>query len=330
MAQVQYQLVDHQLNNLPGLSSLPDEITIPGYAEPSEFCEPRHPDVVFPIDAVRKMAGHLVWNAKKGLLFHGPTGSGKSFLMRQFNAYLNRPVFYVTGHRTLEYEDLLGTKEIVDGDTITLDGPLVQAAQMPYATFLFEEIDRAPSNVSVSLNPILDGFDIVHTLDNGRRIKQAEGFRVMATANTAGLGDLSGDYNSANVMDTSTLRRFWGHMQWYVEPDEEFNILRKAVSQTFKDEQLRKSITFANDVRYLHTGRDVDASPEAQSAGVGNAIHTTMSTDTLIEFWRAIEIFSDVPNPIDYALRLVLTSKCTEECAMAIHRLADAQFAGDI
>lgn len=330
MAMVNYELVDHQLNKFPGLSSLPDEITLPGYAEPNEFCEPRHPDVVFPVDVVRPMAGHVAWNTNKGLLFAGPRGAGKSFPMRQFNAYLNRPVFYITGHKSLEYEDLLGTKEIVDGDTITLDGPLVQAAQMPYATFLFEEIDRAPSNVSVSLNPVLDGYDIIHTLDNGRRIKQAEGFRIMATANTVGLGDLTGDYNSANVMDTSTLERFWCHSLWYAKPEEEFTILRRAVSPTFKDEQLRKSITFANDVRYLHTGKDVEASPEAQAAGVGHAIHTTVSTRTLIEFWRAIEIFSDVPNPIDYALRLVLTSKCTEECATAIHRLADAQFAGDI
>lgn len=327
------KMVEHQINKLPGLESLPDEITIPGLSEPNDFVPKKDPNCVFPIETFRILAGFFASERPGGLLIRGPSGSGKSYLTRQFHAYTNRPMFYGTGYKTLEYEDLMATKEIVDGDTVAISGPLLQAVEMAsagMATFLFEEIDRAPSATSVALNPVLDGYPIINTLDGGRRIEQSPGFKIVATANTAGYGDVTGEFNSAVVMDESVLRRFWCHVHWYVDPDMEFQVLRRAVDPQYEDENLRKSIAFANDVRYLHAGRDNEASASAQGDAGRDAIHTTISTDTLLQFWHVMEIFSGVPNPIEHALKLVLTNKCTPECAEVIHRLADAQFAGDI
>jgi len=326
-------LVEHQLNKLPGLSSLPDDITLPGLAEPNDYVPARDRNCVFPLDTVRVLAGFFTKQRPGGLLVTGPTGSGKSYLTRQFHAWLNRPMFYATGYEESELDDLYGSREIFDGDTITIPGPLMQAVEMAVqgmATFLYEEIDRAKTGTSVGLNPILDGHPIVSPLEGGRRINQPPGFKIIATSNTAGYGDVTGDYNSAKVMDSSVLRRFWCYQHWYVDPDTEFNILRQAVDSQYEDENLRKSIAVANDVRYLHAGRDHEASQSAQADQGRNAIHTTISTDTLLEFWHVMEIFSGVPNPIEHALRLVVTNKCTPECAETIHRLADAQFAGDV
>lgn len=317
------------LNQLPGLESIPDGITIPGYKKANDYVPKKDPNYIFRLDDVRIITGHLTSQYPAGMLFVGPKGSGKSSAIHQLHAYTNRPLLYISGHSSLEYEDMLATKEIVDGDTIALDGPLLQAAQMPYSTFLFEEVDRARSCVSVALNPVLDGYDIVNTLDNGRRVRPAEGFRVMATANTNGQGDISGDYNSAVAMDTSFLDRVLCHEVWYPSPEEEFSILRKAVDPQIGDDEIRKSITFANDVRYLYTNRDKEASPAAQALSVGGAIHMTVSTRSLAYLWEQMSIYPNVSSPIIHALKLVVTNKCTPECAQAIEQLALAQFAGE-
>lgn len=323
------KMVNIPLNTLPGLEALPDDVTLPGYSETNNYIPDKDPNYIFRLDDVRVLFGHLTSDTRNGLLFTGPKGCGKSSVFHQLHAYLNRPLFYINGHASLEFEDLLGTKEIVDGDTITMDGPLVQAAQMPYATFLFEEVDRARSSVSVSMNPILDGYDIVHTLDSGRKIKPAAGFNCWFTSNTNGQGDLSGDYNSANVMDTSFLDRNWCYEGWYPSPEDEFKILRQSVDPEIADEQLHQSVAFANDVRYLYTRRDAEASSTAQQLGVGETIHATVSTRALVMIWEIMSIFPMVDNPIAHALKLAVTSKCTPECAEAIQRLAEASFAGD-
>lgn len=321
---------DKPLNALPGLESIPDGVTVPGLVEANDYVPSKDPNYVFRIDDVRVVIGHMMSEGPEALLLTGPRGTGKSSVIRQLHAYLNRPLFYASGHQSLEWEDLLGTKEIVDGDTFTTNGPLVQAAEMPYATFLFEEVDRARATVSVSLNPVLDGYGIVHTLDAGRRIQPQQGFRFMATANTNGQGDLTGDYNSSVVMDTSFIDRTWCHEVWYPSPEEEFAILRQAVDSAIGDEELHRSIAFANDVRYLYVGRDQQASDGARSLGVGESIHTTVSTRALIMLWQVITVFPNVDSPIIHALKLVVTNKCTSECAEAIERLAEAQFAGGV
>lgn len=322
-------LVQIPLNTLPGLETLPPEVAFDGYADPNAFVPAKNPDYVFRLADVRVIIGFLMSDSTDGLLLHGEHGSGKSSVIHQLHAYLNRPLFYISGHRSLEFEDLLGQKEIIDGDTITLDGPLLQAASLPHSTFLFEEVDRAPSQVSVALNPILDGYPIVNALDSGTRVVPAEGFKIMFTGNTSGMGDMTGSYNSAVVMDKSFLDRVLAHEVWYPEPEQEFAILRRSVEANVGDDLLRRSIKFANDIRYIYCERNNDVSDKARAMEVHNTISDTISTRALIRIWKTMLTFPNVDRPIIYALRLAVTSKCAPECAEAIEKIAEAHFADD-
>jgi len=127
------------------------------------------------------------------LLLFGDRGSGKSSTLRQFPRHLHLPLFSVSGHRRLEWEDLLGVKEIVDGDTITMDGPLIQAWRVG-ATFLFEEIDRAPEETSIGLNPILDGYPLINVLNGGEIIPRMAGAGVPQRRTPMVPGDVRGEY----------------------------------------------------------------------------------------------------------------------------------------
>ena len=313
-----------QLNTLPGLEMLPDEIVyneaVPGHPNVPE----KDPDYVFRVEDVRVLYGFLNYDGSEGLLFKGPTGSGKSSVVWQLHAYLNRPLFYINGSEDLEYADLVGTKEVVSGNTMTLDGPLVRAAGTPHASFLFEEMDRASAEVSVALNPLLDGYGISSVLDQ-QVYRTEHGFKFIATANTAGFGDITGDYNTANVLDKSFLNRLWTHDVWYAPEDIEFEILRKRVDPAIDDEHIRQSIRLANDVRYLYTGKDDAATSPAQS--FTGQIDTTFSTRTLTMFWSAMELFQ-VDKPIEYALNLVIANQCSAACKEAIQQIAEAHFSG--
>ncbi|NKC01816.1 MAG: AAA domain-containing protein [Pseudomonadales bacterium] len=313
-----------QLNTLPGLESLPDEVvyeeSMPGHPNVPE----KDPDYVFRIDDVRVIYGFLNHDGSEGLLFKGPTGSGKSSVIWQMHAYLGRPLFYINGSVDLEYTDLVGTKEVIEGNTMTLDGPLVRAAGTPHASFLFEEMDRAPAEVSVALNPLLDGYGISSVLD--QQVYTTEhGFKLIATANTGGGGDITGDYNTANILDKSFLDRFWTHDVWYSGEDIEFKILRKRVSPSIEDEHIRQSIRLANDIRYLYTGKDESASSSAQS--FAGHIDATFSTRTLASFWSVMELFQ-VDKPVEYALNLVIANQCSDPCKEAIQQIAEAHFSG--
>lgn len=57
----------------------------------------------------------------------GPSGSGKTSSICQLAARLNYPVFEVTGHNRLEFQDLVGHHSVQNG-TMTFEyGPLALA-----------------------------------------------------------------------------------------------------------------------------------------------------------------------------------------------------------
>ena len=67
-----------------------------------------------------------VWfmNKLDPLYLYGPTGSGKTSLIKQLAARLNYPIFEVTGHARLEFADLCGHISLHDGSMRYEYGPL--------------------------------------------------------------------------------------------------------------------------------------------------------------------------------------------------------------
>lgn len=321
-------MIPIQLNTLPGLESLPDSVTVLGNPEPVPFSPPRDPDYVFSVDVIRPILGWMLYDSPDMLLLFGERGAGKSSTLRQFHAYLNLPLFAETGHLNLEFVDLLGLKEIVDGDTITIDGPLVQAWRAG-ATFLFEEIDRAPAATSVALNPLLDGYPLVNLLNGGEVIPRISGARIAATANTNGSGDTRGDYNTANILDQSLMDRSQAVRVEYPLPAQEFALLKKKLGDAIPDDMLHQSIAFANDIRYLHAGRTDRLSGRVQSSMVPT-METTLSTRSLVRLWNLVVLYASVEKPLFYALEIAVTNKVSDVCAEAIKKIAEAHFVGGV
>ena len=133
----------------------------------------------------------------------GETGNGKTFNFEQAAASLGIELVAVNFTAQTDEDDLIGGFRLVGGDTVWVDGPVLEAMKRG-ACLLLDEVDLATEPV-MALQSVLQGKPyFVKKL--GRLVTPAPGFKVVATANTKGDGD--GDYAYTNVLNKAFLDRF--------------------------------------------------------------------------------------------------------------------------
>ena len=135
----------------------------------------------------------------------GLSGNGKTLMVKELCARLNRE--FVRANITVETDedDLIGGFRLLNGETVWHDGPVVTAMKRG-SILLLDEIDLA-SNKIMCLQPVLEGSSI-YLKKIGKWVHPAEGFNIIATANTKGQGSEDGRFIGTNVMNESFLERF--------------------------------------------------------------------------------------------------------------------------
>ena len=114
----------------------------------------------------------------------GLSGNGKTFSVEQACAQLGRELIRVNITIETDEDDLVGGFRLVDGNTAWHNGPVIEALERG-AVLLLDEIDLA-SNKILCLQSILEGKG-VFLKKIGKWVKPADGFQVIATANTLSL-----------------------------------------------------------------------------------------------------------------------------------------------
>ena len=139
------------------------------------------------------------------LFITGLSGNGKTLMVQEVCARLKRE--YVRANITIETDedDLIGGFRLLNGETVWHDGPVVTAMKRG-ALLLLDEIDLA-SNKIMCLQPVLEGSSI-YIKKIGKWVHPANGFNVIATANTKGQGSDDGRFIGTNIMNESFLERF--------------------------------------------------------------------------------------------------------------------------
>jgi hypothetical protein len=135
----------------------------------------------------------------------GLSGNGKTMMIEQACAKANKHYIRVQITPETDEDDLIGGFRLVNGETVFAEGPVIKAMKQG-ALLLIDELDRG-SNKIMCLQGVLEGKPVL-IKKTGEIVTPAEGFNVMATANTKGKGSEDGRFIAANIIDEAFLERF--------------------------------------------------------------------------------------------------------------------------
>ena len=208
----------------------------------------------------------------------GLSGNGKTFGVEQACAQLGRELIRVNITIETDEDDLIGGFRLVDGATVWHNGPVIEALQRG-AILLLDEVDLA-SNKILCLQSILEGKG-VFLKKIGTFVKPADGFNVIATANTKGKGSEDGRFIGTNVLNEAFLERFpVTFEQSYPAPATEQKILEGvAMDLGVEDSDFCKRL--------------VDWADIIRKTFYDGGIEEIISTRRLVHIIRAYSIFND-------------------------------------
>ena len=188
----------------------------------------------------------------------GLSGNGKTMGVTQACAEAKKELIRVNITIETDEDDLLGGYRLKDGQTVWQNGPVIEAMERG-ALLLLDEIDLA-SNKIMCLQPILEGSGIYVKKIN-KFVKPANGFNVVATANTKGQGSDDGKFIGTNVLNEAFLERFpITFEQKYPTAKVEEKILVGTLAKTGKKDAnfCKKLVTWADVIRKTYFDGGVD------------------------------------------------------------------------
>jgi hypothetical protein len=188
----------------------------------------------------------------------GLSGNGKTMGVTQACAENKRELIRVNITIETDEDDLLGGYRLKDGQTVWQNGPVIEAMERG-AVLLLDEIDLA-SNKIMCLQPILEGSG-VYVKKINKFVKPADGFNVVATANTKGQGSDDGKFIGTNVLNEAFLERFpITFEQSYPSAKIEEKILVNTLSKSGKKDAdfCKKLVTWAEVIRKTYFDGGVD------------------------------------------------------------------------
>ncbi len=188
----------------------------------------------------------------------GLSGNGKTMGVTQACAEAKKELIRVNITIETDEDDLLGGYRLKDGQTVWQNGPVIEAMERG-ALLLLDETDLA-SNKIMCLQPILEGSGVFVKKIN-KFIKPANGFNVIATANTKGQGSEDGKFIGTNVLNEAFLERF---PITFEQKYPSVNIEKKILNNTLKSygksdvKFVDKLTTWADVIRKTYFDGGVD------------------------------------------------------------------------
>ena len=274
------------------------DLQVPAFSERDEHVPDIDPAYRFnPAVTLALLAG---FSRDRRVLVQGLHGTGKSTHIEQVAARLNWPCVRVNLDGHISRLDLVGKDAVAlrDGLQVTefQEGIVPWALQRPIA-LIFDEYDAGRPDVMFVIQRLLERDGKFTLMDQNRVLRPHPFFRLFATANTLGLGNLNGLYHGAQRLNHAQIDR-WNIVAAlnYLPRDEEIAIVQARVPQ------------FANDAgRAMIDSMVAVADLTRKGFRVGD-LSTLMSPRTVITWAENVEIFHDPA----LAFRLSFVNKCDE------------------
>lgn len=234
------------------------------------------------------------------VMVQGLHGTGKSTHIEQVAARLNWPCTRVNLDGHISRLDLVGKDTIVlrDGKQVTefQEGIIPWALQRPTA-LIFDEYDAGRPDVMFVIQRILERDGKFTLLDQNKVIRPNPYFRLFATANTVGLGNLNGLYHGTQLLNHAQVDR-WNIVTTlnYLPHAEEVEIVAARV-ETMNNERDRKILSGMVALAEL-----------TRNGFAAGDLSTLMSPRTVISWAENYEIFRD----LGVSFRLSYLNKCDD------------------
>jgi cobaltochelatase CobS len=234
------------------------------------------------------------------VLVQGLHGTGKSTHVEQVAARLNWPCVRVNLDGHISRLDLVGRDAVVlrEGRQVTefQEGIVPWSLRRPVA-LVFDEYDAGRPDVMFVIQRILERDGKFTLLDQNAVITPHPAFRLFATANTIGLGNLTGMYHGSQLLNHAQIDR-WNIVATlnYLAPEEEVAIVLGRVPSLDDDRGRR-----------LVAGMVALAGMTRRGFEVGD-LSTLMSPRTVITWAENVEIFGDA----EHAFVMSFLNKCDE------------------
>lgn len=181
------------------------------------------------------------------LFISGLSGNGKTTMVEQVCAQLKREAIRVNISIETDEDDLIGGNTLVDGNVVYREGPVLTAMKRG-AVLILDEVDRG-SNKLMCLQAILEGKPYFNK-KTGETVAPANGFTIVATANTKGRGSDDGKFISAQLLDEAFLERFaiTVEQEYPTAAVEKRIILNKMDKAGYKDEDFATHLVTWSEV----------------------------------------------------------------------------------
>lgn len=234
------------------------------------------------------------------IYLYGPSGTGKTSLIKELCARLNKPLIELTCSSKLEASDLLGTYVLGKADVsdkepsmLWQDGALVRAMRSG-ALLLLNEYDLADPSQMSALNGVLEDGRIVLESHGCEVVEAQPGFSVVVTANTNGAGDNTGRYIGCAELNQAQLDRFLFVKVDYMSAEDERELLNRWSQGRIYPDFIERLVDQANELRYQF---------------VEGTINVPVTTRKLIHFLERMCLFYGSPLGESEVLEM-----CISEC----------------
>jgi cobaltochelatase CobS len=251
-----------------------------------------NPDVTLAI-----LAGFM---RDRRVMVQGLHGTGKSTHIEQVAARLNWPCVRLNLDGHISRLDLVGKDAVVlrDGQQVTefQEGIVPWALQRPVA-LIFDEYDAGRPDVMFVIQRILEQGGKFTLMDQNRVLHPHPSFRLFATANTVGLGNLNGLYHGAQRLNHAQIDR-WNIVASldYLPAEEEIAIVQARVP------------SMKNEAGHAMVRAMVAVAELTRKGFAAGDLSTLMSPRTVITWAENVEIFREPA----LAFRLSFVNKCDE------------------
>lgn len=260
------------------------------------------------------------------LMITGETGSGKTTGVLEAGAYLNWPVreYACTGdheHGSLRGQFQFKSAKPGEPPAMTFVHGALAKAMRNGEILLINEFDMGSPEELAGLNDVLAGRPLVIEENGDEIIYPHPMFRIIATGNSNGGGDETGDYAGVQSQNMATMDRFRVIKKPYMSTDEEIAVIEKATDGKIPTAIAAQMVEVAQSFRSLYLQKQLSR---------------TMSTRSLVHWAFLMVDYNGAQNAngdsiiISYTVQRCFMNHLRSDEVDAAKRIVSDQFADGV